>query len=49
MSEEKKELTGYIHSLGKFRFCRGPGVRYVIFVSGCVMRCQFAITRIPGI
>ncbi|MDO4268265.1 MAG: pyruvate formate-lyase-activating protein, partial [Eubacteriales bacterium] len=33
--------TGYVHSLETFGLVDGPGVRTVVFLQGCRMRCQY--------
>src|SRR5688572_24434012 len=38
---EEEDLTGYVHSYEVGSTVDGPGLRFVAFLSGCLLRCQY--------
>lgn len=41
MAEYNGNMTGIVHSLETFGSVDGPGVRFVVFLQGCNMRCKY--------
>jgi pyruvate formate lyase activating enzyme len=39
--QEEKDLVGYVHSYEVGSTVDGPGLRFVAFLTGCLLRCQF--------
>jgi pyruvate formate lyase activating enzyme len=41
LPDETNGAFGYVHSYETASRCDGPGLRFVLFVSGCPLRCSY--------
>ena len=39
--QEEDDLVGYVHSYEVGSTVDGPGLRFVAFLTGCLLRCQY--------